>query len=115
MPGGIATKLQRHVGGAYMEQARERFRRAGSKLKTPEQRAATSVLLAASPLVAAIGGRYFEDGNEAQVVTSRSSSAIRGVAPYALDRANANRLWEISERVKAPALRVTRVDGSCGD
>ena len=47
MPGGIATALQRHVGGAeYMEEAVERFRQAGSALKTVEQGAATSVLLA---------------------------------------------------------------------
>jgi NAD(P)-dependent dehydrogenase (short-subunit alcohol dehydrogenase family) len=102
MPGGIATNLQRHVGGAaYMEQASERFRKAGSKLKTVQQGAATSVLLAASPLLAGIGGRYFEDCNEGELVTSRPSPAIRGVAPYALDHANADRLWDISERMFA--------------
>ena len=37
----------------------------GPRLKTPEQGAATSVLLAASPLLEGIGGRYFEDCNEA--------------------------------------------------
>ena len=100
MPGGIATNLQRHVGGAaYMEQAGERFRKAGSKLKTPEQGAATSVLLAASPLLNGVGGRYFEDCNEAEVVTRRTPGAIRGVAPYALDPDNAERLWEISEKM----------------
>jgi NAD(P)-dependent dehydrogenase (short-subunit alcohol dehydrogenase family) len=97
MPGGIATNLQRHVGGAaYMEQARERFRQAGSTLKTPEQGAATSVLLAASPLLEGVGGHYFEDCNEAEVVTRRTPGAIRGVAPYALDLDNADRLWELS-------------------
>src|SRR5690242_4385875 len=97
MPGGIATNLQRHVGGAaYMEQARERFRKAGSKLKTPEQGAATSVLLAASPLLEGVGGCYFEDCNEADVVTRRTPGTVRGVAPYALDPCNADRLWELS-------------------
>jgi NAD(P)-dependent dehydrogenase (short-subunit alcohol dehydrogenase family) len=91
MPGGIATNLQRHVGGAaYMEQASERFQKAGSKLKTPEQGAATSVLLATSPLLDGVGGRYFEDCNEAEVVTRRTLGAIRGVAPYALDPNNAD-------------------------
>jgi NAD(P)-dependent dehydrogenase (short-subunit alcohol dehydrogenase family) len=57
MPGGIATALQRHVGGAeYMEQAVERFREAGGALKTVEQGAATSVLLATSPQLEGIGG-----------------------------------------------------------
>lgn len=102
MPGGIATNLQRHVGGAaYMEQARERFRRAGSKLKTPEQGAATSVLLAASPLLEGVGGRYFEDCNEAEVVTRRTPGTVRGVAPYALDPDNADRLWERSLKMLA--------------
>jgi NAD(P)-dependent dehydrogenase (short-subunit alcohol dehydrogenase family) len=96
MPGGIATELQRHVGGAaYIEQAVERYREAGSLLKTPEQGAATSVLLATSPQLEGIGGRYFEDCNEAQVV-ERRGAGISGVAPYALDPVNAERLWELS-------------------
>ncbi len=97
MPGGIATNLQRHVGGPeYMKQAMERFRRAGVRLKTPEQGAATSVLLATYPALEGIGGRYFEDCNEAQVVHRREETTISGVAPYALDADNAERLWEVS-------------------
>jgi NAD(P)-dependent dehydrogenase (short-subunit alcohol dehydrogenase family) len=96
MPGGIATELQRHVGGAaYIEQAVERYRQAGSVLKTPEQGAATSVLLATSPQLEGIGGRYFEDCNEAEVV-ERRGAGITGVAPYALDPVNAERLWDLS-------------------
>jgi NAD(P)-dependent dehydrogenase (short-subunit alcohol dehydrogenase family) len=97
MPGGIATALQRHVGGAeYMAQADERFRQAGSALKTVEQGAATSVLLATSPRLEGIGGRYFEDCNEAPVIHRRGEAGLGGVAPYALDLDNAHRLWEIS-------------------
>jgi NAD(P)-dependent dehydrogenase (short-subunit alcohol dehydrogenase family) len=97
MPDGIATELQRHVGGAeYMEQARERFRQAGSALKTVEQGAATSVLLASSPQLEGIGGRYFEDCNEARVIHRRGEAGVGGVAPYALDVNNAERLWEVS-------------------
>jgi NAD(P)-dependent dehydrogenase (short-subunit alcohol dehydrogenase family) len=97
MPGGIATQLQRHVGGAgYMEEARERFRAAGAILKTPEQGAATSVLLATSPQLDGVGGRYFEDCNEADVIERREPTTISGVAPYALDPDNAERLWEVS-------------------
>jgi NAD(P)-dependent dehydrogenase (short-subunit alcohol dehydrogenase family) len=96
MPGGIVTELQRHVGGtAYIEQAKERYRQAGSSLKTPEQGAATSVLLAAWPHLEGVGGRYFEDCNEAEVV-QRRGTGIGGVAPYALDAANAERLWDLS-------------------
>jgi NAD(P)-dependent dehydrogenase (short-subunit alcohol dehydrogenase family) len=99
MPGGIATPLQRHVLEAdpdYMKKAEERFDRAGKTLKTTEQGAATSVLLAASPLIEGVGGRYFEDCNEAPVVDRRPESGMGGVARYAVDPANAERLWEVS-------------------
>jgi NAD(P)-dependent dehydrogenase (short-subunit alcohol dehydrogenase family) len=97
MPGGIATALQRHVGGAdYMKEATERFREAGNELKSVEQGAATSVLLATSPQLEGIGGRYFEDCNEARVIHKRGEAGLGGVAPYALDPDNAERLWEIS-------------------
>lgn len=96
MPGGIATELQRHVGGSdYMREAAERYRQAGTVLKTPEQGAATSVLLATWPGLEGIGGRYFEDCNEAEVVDHRGTG-MSGVAPYALDPANAERLWDRS-------------------
>jgi hypothetical protein len=65
--------------------------------KSPEQGAATSVLLAGSPLVEGISGRYFEDVNEAEVIPERGDLGARGVAPYALDPANVERLWELSE------------------
>jgi hypothetical protein len=48
--------------------------------------AATSVLLAASPLVDGIGGRYLEVCNESPIVTQRPNDFSGGVAPYALDR-----------------------------
>jgi NAD(P)-dependent dehydrogenase (short-subunit alcohol dehydrogenase family) len=95
MPGGILTALQRHVGADYGAQAAERFRNAGRQLKSVEQGAATSVLLATSPLLDGVGGRYFEDCNEAPMVRERGSGMV-GVAPYAVDPANAERLWELS-------------------
>lgn len=60
-----------------------------------EQGASTSALLAASPLVEGVGGRYFENNNEAEVVTERAEKLGRasGVANYALDADNASRLW----------------------
>jgi hypothetical protein len=61
-----------------------------------EQGAATSVLLAASPLLDGVGGRCFEDCNGARVVERRGEVGSGGVAPYALDPANAERLWEVS-------------------
>jgi NAD(P)-dependent dehydrogenase (short-subunit alcohol dehydrogenase family) len=64
--------------------------------KTTEQGAATSVLAAASPLLDGITGRYFEDCNQAPLVTSAPEGTGGGVAPYALDPVNAERLWEVS-------------------
>jgi NAD(P)-dependent dehydrogenase (short-subunit alcohol dehydrogenase family) len=85
-PGAIATGLQKHSGG---------LRTPVQHRKTIEQGAATSVLLAASPLVDGISGRYFEDCNESPTVTERPGDFSGGVAPYALDHDNAARLWDI--------------------
>jgi NAD(P)-dependent dehydrogenase (short-subunit alcohol dehydrogenase family) len=92
MPGAIATGLQRHLEPGYLERARTQ---SGLPAKTPEQGAATSVFVATSPLLDGIGGRYFEDCGEAEVVGHRTGA---GVAPYALDPANAERLWDVSAR-----------------
>lgn len=85
-PGAIATGLQKHTGG---------LKTPADRRKTIEQGAATSVLLAASPLVEGISGRYFEDCNESPIVTERPADFGGGVAPYALDDDNAARLWDI--------------------
>ena len=60
-----------------------------------QQAAATSVLLAASPLLEGVGGRYFEACNEAERVTRRPDD-LHGVAPFALNPENADRLWDES-------------------
>ena len=86
-PGAIATGLQKHTGGLKTPVERR---------KTPEQGAATSVLAAASPLLDGIGGRYFEDCTEARPVSQRPSDFSGGVAPYAVDAGNADRLWDIA-------------------
>src|SRR5882757_2347497 len=99
MPGGILTALQRHLDPDYGNVAEERFRRAGSRLKSPEQGAATSTLLAASPLLDGVGGRYFEDCNEAPVIHRRDELTIAGVAKYAVDPENAARLWDLSSEL----------------
>jgi NAD(P)-dependent dehydrogenase (short-subunit alcohol dehydrogenase family) len=84
-PGAIATGLQKHTGG---------LRTPADRRKSVEQGAATSVLLAASPLVEGISGRYFDDCNESPIVAERPED-FSGVAPYALDPENATRLWDI--------------------
>jgi NAD(P)-dependent dehydrogenase (short-subunit alcohol dehydrogenase family) len=97
MPGAIPTNIFRNVGGSeYARTFEERVRRSGRKLKTPEQGAALSVLLAARPELEGVGGRYFEDFDEAEVIERREEPGGGGVAPYALDPGNAWRLWEVS-------------------
>ncbi|MBL7495955.1 SDR family NAD(P)-dependent oxidoreductase [Frankia sp. CNm7] len=93
MPGGIRTNLQRYVPDEVLEQLRVAAGGGGLKWKTPEQGAATSVLVATSPLLDGVGGRYFEDCNEAEVGVL---SARNGVAPFALDPDAAARLWDVS-------------------
>jgi len=95
-PGAIeATNLSRYLDREYLDQ----LRASGTyRYKTPEQGAATSVLVATSPQLERIGGRYFEDCNESPVVDPTSGqSPGAGVASYALDPTNAERLWELSQ------------------
>jgi NAD(P)-dependent dehydrogenase (short-subunit alcohol dehydrogenase family) len=93
MPGGIRTNLQRYVSEEELDRLRAAAGAADAKWKTPEQGAATSILVATSPLLEGIGGRYFEDCNEARV---GELSARNGVASYALDPEAAARLWQVS-------------------
>jgi NAD(P)-dependent dehydrogenase (short-subunit alcohol dehydrogenase family) len=98
-PGGIMTNLQRHMGADDIKR-RGWVTEDGSTpkgFKTPEQGAATSVLLAASPLLEGAGGRYFEDCNEAAV--DAAVPPTFGVASYALDPESADRLWDVSVRL----------------
>jgi len=97
MPGGIVTNLQRHTDPEYMERARAQ---SGGQIrfKTVEQGAATSVLLAVSPQLEGVGGRYFDDCNEAETLYKRGEGqfVMNGVAWYALDATLAERLWDES-------------------
>jgi NAD(P)-dependent dehydrogenase (short-subunit alcohol dehydrogenase family) len=93
MPGGIRTNLQRYVPEEELERLRAQSAAAGVSWKTPEQGAATSVLLATSPLLDGVGGRYFEDCNEAE---PHQEGTRRGVAAYALDPEAATLLWQVS-------------------
>ncbi|MFR0359450.1 SDR family NAD(P)-dependent oxidoreductase [Streptomyces sediminimaris] len=92
MPGAIYTNLQRHTGGRGSGKVPDDL------IKTVEQGAATSVLLATSPLLEGVGGRYFVDCNETEVVERRSGT-LHGVARYAVDPDNARRLWTLSQEL----------------
>ena len=94
-PGAIeTTNLSRYLDPDYLGQLRVS---GVYRYKTPEQGAATSVLVATSPQLEGIGGRYFQDCNEAPVVDPATAEEIgAGVAGYAVDPANAERLWQLS-------------------
>jgi NAD(P)-dependent dehydrogenase (short-subunit alcohol dehydrogenase family) len=93
MPGGIRTNLQRYVTDEDLDRLRAQSGGAAPAWKTPEQGAATSVLVATSPLLEGVGGRYFEDCNQAGL---NQPDTRRGVAAYALDPEAAARLWQVS-------------------
>ncbi|WP_439659300.1 SDR family NAD(P)-dependent oxidoreductase [Lentzea sp. HUAS TT2] len=95
MPGGILTALQRHIS---QEELQERIKLRGGdnplRLKTPEQGAATTLVLAVSPLVEGRSGLYFEDCDEA---VPNTEGMTNGVAAYAVDPEAAAQLWKVSE------------------
>ncbi len=107
-PGGIIeTNLSRHMDQQMVADLRAEAASGGTttqtvngapmRFKTIAQGAATSVLVATSPELEGIGGRYFEDCNEAETLPPEdTSAAASGVAPYALDPDAAERLWALS-------------------
>jgi NAD(P)-dependent dehydrogenase (short-subunit alcohol dehydrogenase family) len=96
-PGAVATtNLSRYLDPDVLEG----IRASGQyRYKTAEQGAATSVLVATWPQLDSIGGRYFADCNESPVVdpASPEDGSGAGVAAYALDPTNAERLWDLSQ------------------
>lgn len=96
-PGTIHTNLVRHLDRATMR-ALGAMDADGNLVipdyyKTPAQGAATTVLLAASPLLDGVTGRYFEDNQESEVVDG-GPDAMPGVAKWSVDPAAADRLWD---------------------
>ena len=107
-PGGIMeTNLARHMDPEQVAELRAAASTTGAttqtingapiRFKTIAQGAATSVLVATSPQLEGIGGRYFEDCNEAErLQLETAGTAPSGVAAYALDPDAAERLWALS-------------------
>lgn len=104
-PGVIHTNLARHLDAATMQalgsQDADGNLLTPAHFKTPEQGAATATLLAASPLLEGVTGRYFEDNKEAETVDGGPALMAGGpeamtgiVARWALDPAAADRLWD---------------------
>ncbi|MGW0856924.1 SDR family NAD(P)-dependent oxidoreductase [Streptomyces sp. NPDC002690] len=98
-PGWIHTNLTRHLDKATM-QAFGAMDEEGELItpdyyKSPAQGAATTVLLAASPLLDGVTGRYFEDNQESETVQGGPEVAA-GVAAWSVDPDAADRLWDFA-------------------
>jgi NAD(P)-dependent dehydrogenase (short-subunit alcohol dehydrogenase family) len=88
-PGAVMTNLARDYSAEQLAAAAAHY-----EFKTPEEGAATSILLATAPSLEGIGGRYFEDCQEAERHTP--DRPFHGVADHALDPEQARRLWQVS-------------------
>lgn len=89
-PGMVHTRLQRHLDVADM-QAFDAMDADGNLLhpdtfRSADQGASTLVLLAASPLLDGVTGRFFGQDNQEG-----------GAAPWSVDPVAADRLWELAE------------------
>jgi NAD(P)-dependent dehydrogenase (short-subunit alcohol dehydrogenase family) len=105
-PGAVQTNLGRHVtvqDAIAMGWLKEEGVVAEGLMKNIDQGAATSVWVATAPELAGIGGRYFEDCQQARPWDP--ANPIKGVTAYSLDPVSADRLWEITEELIAKALR----------
>jgi NAD(P)-dependent dehydrogenase (short-subunit alcohol dehydrogenase family) len=102
-PGGILTELIRHMTDAELAAygiVREGggLRAPATGFKTVAQGAATSVWCAVSPALDGRGGVYCEDCDIAVAVPGDSKD-LWGVRPWAIDKAVARGLWDLSERL----------------
>lgn len=110
MPGGVWTRLQQHWDPEALSTAKRDVPptdTSGMGIKTPQQGAATSVLVATWPGLQGVGGRYFEDCHEADVV-DHIPDGLHGVCAYALDPGAAERLWEVSVSLVDQASRSSK-------
>lgn len=104
-PGGIQTELARHLEPTFIQQWIDQLNAQAAaagqppiEWKTIPQGAATSVWAGVVAPVEEVAGRYCEDCHVAELVDD--ASQIRaGVRSYALDPANAQALWALSEKM----------------
>ena len=104
-PGGIMTGLQRDMSQAEMKAFGwyDDEGRLSDRFKTVSGGAATSLWCATSPLLEAGGGVYCEDCNIATLVPD-DDPGFAGVRSWAIDPAQAARLWSLSETLLGEAF-----------
>ncbi len=100
-PGGIATGLQRHFTAAQRASLEAAEAAGVFRYKSVQQGAATTIVAAVAPELAATGGHYLDDGNEAYTVPDDASLVDHphGVKAWALDPVAAGRLWDVSDEL----------------
>jgi len=103
-PGGILTELGRHLQPEDYQFLQTR--NPGMKFKSVEAGAATSVFAATAPELEGRGALYLEDCHVATV--NDAADALDGVKSYALDAANAERLWALSEELVGERFALER-------
>ena len=102
-PGGIMTNLGRHMTEQDREWMMNRIRKTAEKsgespqgFKTIPQGAATTCWVATAEELEGRGGLYAEDCHVAEV---DDEDATGGVRSYAVDKARADELWDLSEKL----------------
>lgn len=100
-PGGIQTNLGRHMTDEDREWMRGRMQAQSDEemlkaFKTIPQGAATTCFAATEPALQGHGGVYCEDCHVAEVDDENASGGVRS---YAVDPANADKLWALSEEL----------------
>jgi NAD(P)-dependent dehydrogenase (short-subunit alcohol dehydrogenase family) len=102
-PGGIETNLGRHLDPDQARALTESVRASDPDFayKTIAQGAATQVWAAIAEQLDGTGGVYCEDCHIAAVDDESRNSGVRS---YAVDPANAERLWAMSEAMIGAAL-----------
>jgi NAD(P)-dependent dehydrogenase (short-subunit alcohol dehydrogenase family) len=95
-PGRILTDLVRHLDRQELVDAGmvDEAGQVTGGAKTPEQGAATQVWAATSPQLDGLGGVYLEDVDVAEPAPADGTRT--GVKDYAIDPAQAERLWTLS-------------------
>jgi NAD(P)-dependent dehydrogenase (short-subunit alcohol dehydrogenase family) len=107
-PGGVLTDLVRYMTdeelsayGIYREKGVAKIpdvTKVPERFKTIEQGAATTIWAAVSPQLNGRGGVYCEDCDIAPMVPA-DSKLNSGVRPWAVDKAAAEALWTLSEKL----------------
>ena len=106
-PGGIFTPLQRHlqkeemIALGWLNEDGELSEMAAAGFKSPTQGASTTLWCATNPMLSDIGGVYCENCDVAAREDDGPNARYVGVADWAIDTEEANKLWEETERTLA--------------